>query len=254
MKYFIGLFLTLIVLAATYSGAWFYAAAEINKGIDQFYYQDAPDMDIEFLGEKPVVTGFPGPPVINYTGGFKTDDVMVAFDDLKITGFPLPKFPIYFEIDSPLLIENHKLEASAYVDYLQIVAIIPAKLPNSTNKADISRWQKNVGTIEVEHFATSRRSTFVKSYGNIGLDEDLQPIFQMTSNVSGYEELINLFVESEFLKPMPASLAISALNALALNNPETGRKEVTLLSNLQNNTLYLGPVRIAELPAVEWPE
>lgn len=254
MKHLIRSLIVFALLAASYSGAWFYTAKEINKAIEQFYYQDAPAMGIEFLGEKPILTGFPAIPTINYEGGFRTPDITITFDHLRITGFPVPQLPISFEIPNTFIIQSNDAKRSFYLDYLLLTATVPSEMPNSSKKNDISLWQRNIGKIDIEHFVTIKNNMTLYANGNIGLDKELQPTFQMNSNITGYEELIKFFVQYGNLKPLPASIATSALNALAKENPETGVAEVTLLAHLQNRTFYLGPVRITEAPYIEWSD
>ncbi len=243
---------SLIFVAALYSSAWFFMGYKINQAINQFYTQDAPANGITFLGEKPKLSGFPAVPFVTYTKGFKKGDLSVTFSKLRVIGFPIPTFPIAINIDHDLTIQDNKTKKSLTLDYLRTTLEIPKSFPRSSKKNDVLKWQKEVERIDIKHFKTAKENMKINATGFAGLDNNLQPTLNLDTDIKNHEELIQFFVKTGELKPLPAALALSALNAMAKTDLQTNEHAVNLKVKIQDQTLFLGPIRTIKLPPVYW--
>src|SRR5690242_1237488 len=80
---------SLLFLLLCYITIWAYSYQWLTKRIDVVYAQAAAN-GYEFLGPKPVLTGFPFIPQIDYTGGFKTGNTILRFREVHLSGYPIP--------------------------------------------------------------------------------------------------------------------------------------------------------------------
>lgn len=244
--------ISLLFLAVLYTGGWFFMAYKINQSMGQFYTTDAPALGYKFYGEQPKVYGFPLAPTITYTKGFENKSALVTFDELTVKGFPIPTFSLDLMIRNNLNIQDKNTRQSIDLDFLTARILIPTSLPKSSHQVDIQEWQESVGAIDVKDFTTAKSGMTIKAAGTIGLDTQLQPTLYQDATIKGHEALIEFLVETGALKPLPAALALSALNAMVQENPKTKEREVNLSIKIQDRVLFLGPMRTISLPRVNW--
>lgn len=223
---------------------------KINETIDQFYTNNT---NIEFYGTKPILSGFPLVPVITYNKGFSTKDVKVTFSKITISGFPIPTQPLTITIKDGLGIIPTQTSKSLDLDYLKAILIIPKSLPASARKKDIRVWQEAVNHIKIQNIETAKAGMDIFAKGQVGLNENLQPILDLNSIMTGHEDMVQFLVETGELKPLPAALALSALNAMVKTDPQTNESFVDLKVRIQDRVLFLGPIRTVKLPPIYWP-
>lgn len=249
MKKLKSLILVTITLSAFYSGAWFFMGYKINQSVDHFYTENK---NISFYGEKPVLSGFPFAPVMTYHKGFTTKNMKMNFSEITVKGFPIPTWPLTVNINKPLTLTATQTHKSLKLDHLKAVITIPKSFPKSTKKNDVSAWQKTVGHINVKSFKTAKAGMKIFAKGHIGLDDNLQPILDLNSTITDHAKLVQFFVETGELKPLPAALALSALNAMVQTTPKTNEDYVDITLKIQDRVLFLGPIRTIKLPPIYW--
>lgn len=252
-KFILTTILTLSTLAATYIGGWFYMEHKMNQAIDQFYNATGPAMGIAFLGNRPQVYGFPGVPVIVYKKGFKTNNINFVFSKVKITGYPIPYFPLNVKYKSGFHYWENNSKTWASLKDVNLTIKMPTSLPKSVSKFHLKEWQKNVGTIDIKNLSLTAEEVALTAFGTIGLDNDLQPICALKSKVYYYDKIINFLTKAGKITPLAGAIAISTLNAMAEEKEEVpGVKAVKLDIKIEDQELYVGPIKVIDIPTVDW--
>jgi hypothetical protein len=227
-------------------------AQRIDDYLTQYYTVDGPAEGIQFYGEKPVVSGFPFAPVVTYKDGFEKDNVLIYFDTLIISGFPIPSLPIMIEASGDIQLVNQNIKEKIKADKIDLKFIMPRYFPRSAQKQDIAQWQQDVGTVEIMGADFINSEVNIHGEGLLGLDQNLQLSSHLKTKTYGYESAINFFVGLGTVKPFVGALAISGLNSIALTDPTTYKNYVELTIMVKNRELFFGPIKIDSLPQIEW--
>ena len=95
---------------------------------------------------------------------------------------------------------------------------------------------------------------------------DMQPIGAFSLSVRGVNEALDRLEAAGIIKPNPAALVKTVLNKLARDpaaesaaEPDTeagpdSKPELKIPLSVQDGKLYIGPVVVAEVPVVRWPQ
>ena len=94
----------------------------------------------------------------------------------------------------------------------------------------------------------------LRANGTMALDADMRPLGALTADIRGYEEALEAMAEAGMLRRniLPASRV--ALNLLAKTDESDGRKVLTVPLTAQDGALFLGPIKLSDLPAVITPD
>jgi hypothetical protein len=90
----------------------------------------------------------------------------------------------------------------------------------------------------------------LRANGTVALDERMRPLGALTADIRGYEETLEALAEAEILRRdiLPASRV--TLNLLARTDPNDGRRVLTVPLTAQDGALFLGPIKLSEIPEV----
>ena len=90
----------------------------------------------------------------------------------------------------------------------------------------------------------------LRANGTVALDPELRPLGALTADIRGYEEALEALAEARLIRRdiLPASRI--TLNLLAKTSETDGRRVLTVPVNAQGGGLYLGPIKLAELPVL----
>jgi len=241
---------TLLTLFALYSGAWMYLHHQIVQEVDRIYTQS--DKDIEFLGAKPTVRGFPGPHKIFYGGGIRYGNSLITFPAFFLEGFPVPGLTMTARFPEGLAGSGYVNPDVWSLDTLNIRFSVPHSWPEEWTHEELSHWQKQNGTLNVEHFDLTRNELNVEGMGSFALDKDLQPVLLLKTTITGYLEFIQFLKNSKLIDTKTALAAGAALNALSERDDETGQTYIELAIGIKNRMLSVGPLQVVRLPEIRW--
>jgi hypothetical protein len=247
----LAIFLTALLTA--YAGLWLYSAKWFEEEINKAYEQ-ADKNGIRFLGEKPVLTGFPFVPQIYYAGGFQFGNVMVTFPEARLRGYPIPGLSFHLSVPRGVAIEGITDPEHASLDSIEADITIPSTFPADIHPTTLRVWQQAGGEFHIKKYTVIKGALQSDGSGRFSLDETLQPEVQLDSTVVGYQEFIQQLMQDRLIEPIPAAVAIGLMNSMATADEETGQNIVTLNVAIKNRFLTIGPLQVAQLPMIDWSD
>jgi hypothetical protein len=113
-------------------------------------------------------------------------------------------------------------------------------------------WRDGGGTVELAGLVLRWGGLDISGDGTLALDGKLQPTGAMTLSVQGFGTVIDTLVARGVIRPGPATTARTILGLMAKTPKEGGAPVLKASLSVQNRKLFVGPVRLAELPAIIW--
>lgn len=222
--------LVLILLPLAYTANWFIAAHFVKQSVSRFLDDLAQNPSVtEQHFSAPVITGFPGKLRLDFPDlqSIKTETESLEFKNLTATSWPVMGFPIHITAQD---ITFGMSDWSAPLAFRSFEAEI-------IHKGD---------TLEIIKSALRRDDQFELGIdGLINLRESPYPGLDMVVHMMNFAPMIEEMIEKKIIKPKPAMFAMVALQSLQ----KDGRVSVALTK--QDNKIYLGPIRILELPTIQ---
>ncbi|MBL6935550.1 MAG: DUF2125 domain-containing protein [Alphaproteobacteria bacterium] len=124
--------------------------------------------------------------------------------------------------------------------------------PRGPARAAAQAWRDNGGTVELGGFALRWDGLDVSGEGTLALDGELQPTGAMTLSVQGFGTVIDTLVAKGVIQPGPAATARTILGLMAKTPEDGGAPVLKAPLSVQKRKLFVGPVRLMELPALVW--
>lgn len=125
--------------------------------------------------------------------------------------------------------------------------------PGGPTAAAVTAWRDAGGYLEIKDYQMSWGKLQIQGAGTARLDAQLQALVQLDGRVRGGDALIDALVMDRQLTFPEALLAKGALFALQRPAEDGGAPYLRLAIAIRDgNRLYLGPVRIARLPPLQW--
>lgn len=242
----------LLVLAIPYAGLWIYSYDWFEKEIDRVY-EEASSKGYEFIGPKPILTGFPFVPEIYYSGGFKFGNTMLVFPEARLSGYPIPGLTFHLDIPRGIALDGIVSKDLWNLDSLESDIVIPSTFPASTHADSLSAWQQAGGQFDIKNYKLTKGALQSEGTGKFSLDANLQPVIHFDSNIKGHEEFIQTLMQQGAIQPLPAAAATGIMNSLSKPDPVTNENVVTLKVSVENRLLTVGPLQVVRLPEIVWP-
>lgn len=241
----------IVLLCSAYIGAWIYSAQWFDREITRVYENAAED-GIEFLGPKPKLENFPFVPQLRYSGGIQSGDTQILFPDLLVRGYPFPGFSLTATFPLSIMLGGNFDHKIWQLDYLQIKFAVPDHLPAELTQEHMARWKARNGNIDVQDYEIRKGALKAVGKGLLSLDDNLQPVFNFESRITGYDRFIEDQLQNGLLEPFPAAIARGVFGSLARPDEETGENAVRVNVTVENRLLRVGPATVLELPLISW--
>jgi len=227
-KFPLFLIFLLCIFSLGYTAYWFFAANLVKNATTDFLdnLQNKNPQITEFTKSAPVITGFPGK-IHLYLGEQKLKSVDGELLIQKINAQSLPVLGLPIDI----VAENIELKPYS-ADTTFLFEKIEAQITHKNNVL-------NILSSKITHGETSASIIGTSDFNNMPY-----PNLDMVVSVENHAPFIEELVTKNLIKPKPALFATMALQSLQRDG------KVSLALTIQNNVLYLGPIRILELPEV----
>ena len=125
--------------------------------------------------------------------------------------------------------------------------IAPGRLPDS-----LAAWRDSGGTLEVHQLAVTYGPLSGRVTGTLALDAALQPIGALTAKLGGFFDAVDGLRKAGLVGARQAVMAKVVLGVFAKRPPGGGAATLNAPLTIQDRRLYVGPVDLAEVPAIRW--
>lgn len=242
----------LLFCGGLYTGFWFWFAARIEQGAQDFILdlQKRPDIGVVVRGLG--VSGFPGTPVVTFSGTIHDSATAVHIPALRVRGVFLPGSVLDAEIPQGYAIHSTRPFAFQNLLLAQIVRIrvvIPAHLPADFSENSMRMWRDGGNAIALEDITILRDDGLaIMGAGGIGLDEDLQPDVRLRLAILRPDLLVRDLADGKILGGTQENIVRAVVSALTKDDGSLHTD-----CAIRNGGMYLGPVRVGNVPFLLWP-
>ena len=137
------------------------------------------------------------------------------------------------------------------IGLVEITGRVMGAIPDAAPAEALARWSADGGAVELDHVSLEWPPMALEAQGTLALDPAGQPLASLSTRMRGFGALMDRLADSGTL---PADTAAAAKMVLMLMaRPDSrGRPSVPVPVSLQDGSLYLGPARVAQVPALVW--
>lgn len=150
------------------------------------------------------------------------------------------------------------LPASPLAAFDQAVALVELSgrvmgaVSDAAPMSALAQWSAQGGILELERVALDWAPMGLEGSGTAALDPAGQPLVALSTRIRGFDALMDRLTTTGMLEAGAARTLKTILGLMA--KPDShGRSAIAAPLTLQEGGLYLGPARIAVLPALPWP-
>jgi len=124
------------------------------------------------------------------------------------------------------------------------------KLPPIRLADALTRWRDAGGTVELLDVAADWGPLAITANGTLALDDELQPNYDGTATVRGYDAAVEAAASGGFVAADQVDSIKLMLAAIA--KPDSGGSKVTLPTTIRDGWVSLGPLKVAAVPRLIW--
>ncbi len=188
------------------------------------------------------------------------DDEMAGEGGKTVVGAIPTMFPTHETafLRAAFILEGLRLSEKAARPFGPEIELVQGRVdlmgapPQGPAREAAEAWRDGGGTVELAEFALRWDGLDISGDGTLALDGELQPTGAMTLSVHGFATVIDTLVARGVIRPGPAATARTILGLMAKMPEEGGAPVLKAPLTVQKRRLFVGPVRLAELPAITW--
>ena len=245
-----GVLVTSILVITVYTGLWLWMAGYVRAQFDK-YLEEAREKNITITTRSINVRGYPFTHEVRFSGRVAMDGVVAEIPALHVRSLFIPGKPIRIEIPQGLSIVEPADSAIWSLDRLLIESVIPASLPGALTHEDMTAWKQAGGELVLNNFELRKKELQIIGNGTLGLDDTLQPTGLVNARVTGHLAFLMWLQQNGYVDTRQGILATTILRGLSKTDDENNNYMDVALT-LQNRTLFVGPLRVTEVPAIVW--
>lgn len=125
-------------------------------------------------------------------------------------------------------------------------------LPGDLTQTALTGWRDSGGVVEVRRLRADYGPLGLDADGTLALDGQLQPVGAFVARLEGFSETVDALHGASIISDGNALTAKLVLGVMADKDGAGGRKRLSIPVNLQDRTLYAGPLAMVKLPMIRW--
>lgn len=156
------------------------------------------------------------------------------------------------DLTIPVLDDQLVRVAGAIVRYASLNVEVFGPLPDGPLPSSLALWRDAGGVVEVRQVRADYGPLSLDAEGALALDGRLQPVGSFVAHVQGVSEVIDALHGAGMVTDGDALTAKLVLGALAKKDTITGKRHLSMPINIQDRTIFAGPLTLAKLPPIRW--
>ncbi len=117
----------------------------------------------------------------------------------------------------------------------------------------LAAWSTAGGAIDLRDVSLDWPPVALSGEGSVALDQNLQPMGAFTTRIAGFTDGLDIMVREQRMSRDEAAVAKAMLGLMAKPGAG-GRAEISVPLTVQDRLLSAGPLKLFELPQVDWPQ
>jgi len=138
------------------------------------------------------------------------------------------------------------------VQYASLNVEVYGSLPVDLSPSSLVLWRDAGGVVEVRQVRADYGPLSLDAEGALALDGRLQPVGSFVARVQGFSEAIDALYGVGMITDGDVLTAKLVLGALAKKDAITGKSHLSIPVNIQDRTIFAGPLTLAKLPPIRW--
>jgi hypothetical protein len=138
------------------------------------------------------------------------------------------------------------------IQHMELAAYATGTLRPGRPSESLAAWRDAGGVLQIQKLVANWGPLAIAAEGTLALDGQMQPLFAGTATVRGYSEAIDALVQARMMDPGGATGAKIALAAMAKPSDDGGPPAAKLPLTIQDGFLFVGPLRLAQMPRIVW--
>ncbi len=167
----------------------------------------------------------------------------------ETTGTTLPTHQYSIQLDTLDLGEDENNPIGKEIERFDISVILQGKPKDFRNQKTIEAWRDKGGILDIQEMNLVWGESKTSAKGTLSLDKKNYPIGAFTSQITGFNQILDALVKSRKIDQKAARTVTFALNLLAKENQE-GERYLDIPLTLQDGALYLGPLQLMKVNPV----
>jgi len=156
------------------------------------------------------------------------------------------------DLEIPVLAGNLIQATGSVVHFASLDVEIYGPLPGDLTPPALAAWRDAGGVMEVRRVRADYGPLGLDGDGTLALDGQLQPVGSFVARLDGFSETVDALHGASIISDGNALTAKLVLGVLAEKDGSSGRTRLSLPVNLQDRTLYAGPLAMVKLPHIQW--
>ncbi len=180
--------------------------------------------------------------------------------DLTLARYPdgdadyrTPTFDLRFDGEGMTVPRDMGLPLGHVIESLSFEAGVLGPVGPGSWPDSLAVWRDLGGTVEVRDLRAVYGPMTIKASGTMAVDAEVQPIGAFTAKVQGFFEIIDTLKRHGLVGGADAMAAKLLLGVMSRRPEGGGPPALNLAITIQDQKLFAGPVKLADIPTVKWP-
>jgi hypothetical protein len=148
--------------------------------------------------------------------------------------------------------ESLEMALGNEIYHVHLITQVMGALPSGVSRSALAAWSASGGDVELRRIEIVWGGLFARGDGTLAFDKAMQPLFAGSFNVGNLGPTLERLAKDGMLSPATAEAAKLMFAALAVAPPGGGFAQVKIPLTIQEGFLYLGPIKVAALRALDW--
>lgn len=121
------------------------------------------------------------------------------------------------------------------------------EIPGGAFEQGLQTWQEEDGRLAIDSLSLNWPPLLLTGSGTVQLDDDLQPLVDVTAQTRGFFGLINGLARQGWARSADTRMARMMLSGMAADNTA-----LNVAITTRQRALYAGPAKLMDLPTIHW--
>ena len=215
------------------------------------FHTESLNVNINLSEGRPVSLVLFGGEIISQQIG-RIETYTIGKARIKLFKLPRSTLGIDFLVNTLNLPSNVKLPLGQKIEEIYIKGRVVGGINSSIDQGSLSSWRDKGGIVEIDEFNLTYSKIILNSAGTLTIGQDFQPIGAFSAKIHNMDSAVDVLRKNGVIKSRDVLTIKLMLAAISENVIEGGNQYLKLALTIQDNAVYLGPIKIFKFKKMSW--